>query len=626
MALAPPSNASVPTTRQVVGKILPVDHPEIERTMAMPQAENLVFGIRHFSIPDHLWPDANPHCILIMKADIRSRTLGYNFESPSPDEVGAVYTSPTPQRVPGKDAYFASRLIFSEIFLGATFVDKIQFFIELSEAVESLHRALVVSFPNKPQAYHAHKDLHPANILISDWGNGRRYRVMLIDLGADDLGQFNPIWAAPEQLDHTRHNEIGPQADIFPIGRLLVTAFGDGLSEQPSLQRLAFKCLSDRPEDRPTAAELAKKLHRIKHPETPNLSKVLALTALLALLFVSLWIRKKPPTLFEERYASDGVKQLQKLKKNALSHPDMKDDVLAELDAVILHPQAWPELKRNTVLTKSEIYHHFDMELPALYLRKPITYFTGPRPFLLLGDAHVSFGRPFASGHIFLGASPSAMMRRDPAIEFTLENIALSSRTTHRVPISDFYGPLPRVPHFFVTQERVLLFNLLEHIAYSAEYKIEKSVTPTIYIKGVVSFDTIQACLDVLARKTHVFSVDHVNQRILYDSEPNPGVVYQLYYFPYLYHDNKPLFPMLEFQASFNSAALLFDDDRVKELLIDNTPSTRPPSLFWDDQLIDFVKRATLPGGDAPAGFTLTIVKKGTGDQWLIAQDLTASR
>jgi outer membrane protein assembly factor BamB len=138
----------------------------------------------------------------------------------------------------------------------------------LAEAVSSIHRAGLV-----------HRDIKPSNVLLS--GSGPYVIDFGLVLGPHStrisLGRpvGTPSYMAPECI---RGEEAGPPADIFAIGATLayaatgrslveseavyaqimqITQGRFELSEIPAeLRPLISRCLSLRPEDRPTAAEL----------------------------------------------------------------------------------------------------------------------------------------------------------------------------------------------------------------------------------------------------------------------------------------------------------------------------------------------------------------------------------
>ncbi len=139
----------------------------------------------------------------------------------------------------------------------------------LAEALASIHRAGLV-----------HRDLKPSNVLLDDTGPH------IIDFGValapdairmtTSLVVGTPSYMAPERI---HGDEAGPAADVFSLGATLVfAATGRGLvtddtvyaqvmqivagqfdlaAVPPELRPLIVRCISHRPQDRPTAAELA---------------------------------------------------------------------------------------------------------------------------------------------------------------------------------------------------------------------------------------------------------------------------------------------------------------------------------------------------------------------------------
>ncbi|WP_329119221.1 serine/threonine-protein kinase [Streptomyces sp. NBC_01353] len=140
----------------------------------------------------------------------------------------------------------------------------------LSEALRDIHRAGVV-----------HRDLKPSNVLLTDTGP------KVIDFGISrpmdsdlhtETGKLigSPPFMAPEQFQRPR--EVGPAADVFALGSVLVhaaTGHGPFDSDSPyivayqvvhddpdltgvpdELAPLVARCLAKEPADRPTPAEI----------------------------------------------------------------------------------------------------------------------------------------------------------------------------------------------------------------------------------------------------------------------------------------------------------------------------------------------------------------------------------
>ncbi|MEV5989658.1 serine/threonine-protein kinase [Streptomyces sp. NPDC052051] len=147
----------------------------------------------------------------------------------------------------------------------------------LSEALRDIHRAGVV-----------HRDLKPSNVLLAEDGP------KVIDFGISrpsdselrtETGKLigTPPFMAPEQFRSPR--EVGPAADVFALGSLIVhAATGSGpfasdspylvayqvVHEEPDLTGvpqdlapLVTRCLAKEPEDRPTAEELMNALRSV---------------------------------------------------------------------------------------------------------------------------------------------------------------------------------------------------------------------------------------------------------------------------------------------------------------------------------------------------------------------------
>ncbi|WP_338484526.1 PQQ-binding-like beta-propeller repeat protein [Streptomyces sp. SCSIO 75703] len=147
----------------------------------------------------------------------------------------------------------------------------------LAEALRDIHRVGVV-----------HRDLKPSNVLLAEDGP------KVIDFGISrpkdselrtETGKLigTPPFMAPEQFRRPR--EVGPAADVFALGSLLVhaaTGRGPFDSDSPyvvayqvvhdepdltglpgSLAPLVRSCLAKEPEDRPTPDELMRRLRTV---------------------------------------------------------------------------------------------------------------------------------------------------------------------------------------------------------------------------------------------------------------------------------------------------------------------------------------------------------------------------
>ncbi|MFE2630977.1 serine/threonine-protein kinase [Streptomyces sp. NPDC059374] len=147
----------------------------------------------------------------------------------------------------------------------------------LAEALRDIHRVGVV-----------HRDLKPSNVLLADDGP------KVIDFGISrpkdselrtETGKLigTPPFMAPEQFRRPR--EVGPAADIFALGSVLVhAATGRGpfdsdspyvvayqvVHDEPDLSGLpedlaplVLRCLAKEPEDRPTPDELMRELRSV---------------------------------------------------------------------------------------------------------------------------------------------------------------------------------------------------------------------------------------------------------------------------------------------------------------------------------------------------------------------------
>ncbi|MEU2714678.1 serine/threonine-protein kinase [Streptomyces sp. NPDC007205] len=147
----------------------------------------------------------------------------------------------------------------------------------LAEALRDIHRVGVV-----------HRDLKPSNVLLADDGP------KVIDFGISrpkdselrtETGKLigTPPFMAPEQFRRPR--EVGPAADIFALGSVMVhaaTGRGPFDSDSPyvvayqvvhdepdltgvpeSIASLVRRCLAKEPEDRPTPDELMRELRSV---------------------------------------------------------------------------------------------------------------------------------------------------------------------------------------------------------------------------------------------------------------------------------------------------------------------------------------------------------------------------
>ncbi|MYR40736.1 serine/threonine-protein kinase, partial [Streptomyces sp. SID5910] len=147
----------------------------------------------------------------------------------------------------------------------------------LAEALRDIHRVGVV-----------HRDLKPSNVLLAEDGP------KVIDFGISrptdselrtETGKLigTPPFMAPEQFRRPR--EVGPAADVFALGSLLVhaaTGRGPFDSDSPyvvayqvvhdepdltgvpeTLAPLVLRCLAKEPDERPTPDELMRRLRSV---------------------------------------------------------------------------------------------------------------------------------------------------------------------------------------------------------------------------------------------------------------------------------------------------------------------------------------------------------------------------
>ncbi|MDX2292481.1 MULTISPECIES: serine/threonine-protein kinase [Streptomyces] len=120
----------------------------------------------------------------------------------------------------------------------------------LAEALRDIHRAGVV-----------HRDLKPSNVLLTDSGP------KVIDFGISrpvdsdlhtETGKLigSPPFMAPEQFQRPR--EVGPSADVFALGSVLVhAATGHGPFDSDSPYIVAYQVVHDEPDLSGVPAELA---------------------------------------------------------------------------------------------------------------------------------------------------------------------------------------------------------------------------------------------------------------------------------------------------------------------------------------------------------------------------------
>ncbi|MFJ6517327.1 protein kinase [Streptomyces filamentosus] len=120
----------------------------------------------------------------------------------------------------------------------------------LAEALRDIHRAGVV-----------HRDLKPSNVLLTDSGP------KVIDFGISrpvdsdlrtETGKLigSPPFMAPEQFQRPR--EVGPAADVFALGSVLVhAATGHGPFDSDSPYIVAYQVVHDEPDLTGVPAELA---------------------------------------------------------------------------------------------------------------------------------------------------------------------------------------------------------------------------------------------------------------------------------------------------------------------------------------------------------------------------------
>ncbi|MFJ8668678.1 PQQ-binding-like beta-propeller repeat protein [Streptomyces sp. NPDC093600] len=142
----------------------------------------------------------------------------------------------------------------------------------LAEALRDIHRAGVV-----------HRDLKPSNVLLTDTGP------KVIDFGISrpldsdlrtETGKLigSPPFMAPEQFQRPR--EVGPAADVFALGSVLVhAATGHGPFDSDSAYIVAYQVVHDEPDLTGVPAELAPLVARClaKEPaERPTPAEIMA--------------------------------------------------------------------------------------------------------------------------------------------------------------------------------------------------------------------------------------------------------------------------------------------------------------------------------------------------------------
>ncbi|MEV4944092.1 serine/threonine-protein kinase [Streptomyces sp. NPDC053755] len=142
----------------------------------------------------------------------------------------------------------------------------------LAEALRDIHRAGVV-----------HRDLKPSNVLLTDTGP------KVIDFGISrpvdsdlhtETGKLigSPPFMAPEQFQRPR--EVGPAADVFALGAVLVhAATGHGPFDSDSPYIVAYQVVHDEPDLSGVPAELAPLVARClaKEPaERPTPAEIMA--------------------------------------------------------------------------------------------------------------------------------------------------------------------------------------------------------------------------------------------------------------------------------------------------------------------------------------------------------------
>ncbi|MGW7432946.1 serine/threonine-protein kinase [Streptomyces sp. NPDC054861] len=142
----------------------------------------------------------------------------------------------------------------------------------LAEALRDIHRAGVV-----------HRDLKPSNVLLTDTGP------KVIDFGISrpvdsdlrtETGKLigSPPFMAPEQFQRPR--EVGPAADVFALGSVLVhAATGHGPFDSDSPYVVAYQVVHDEPDLSGVPGELAPLVARClaKEPaERPTPAEIMA--------------------------------------------------------------------------------------------------------------------------------------------------------------------------------------------------------------------------------------------------------------------------------------------------------------------------------------------------------------
>ncbi|MEJ3651855.1 serine/threonine-protein kinase [Actinomycetes bacterium KLBMP 9759] len=200
-------------------------------------------------------------------------------------EVSRQVSGPWVAAVVDADADAAVPWLATEYVPGPSLTDVLDRYGELEPAVvRRLGHGLASALITIHAAGLVHRDIKPSNVLMAEEGP------RLIDFGisrAVDATRMTgtgavigtPGYMSPEQVDG---HEAGPASDIFSLGALLAYAaggrhpFGEAtpvvlmlrisrdapdLGDVPaSLRRTLAACLAKRPEDRPSAAELAREL------------------------------------------------------------------------------------------------------------------------------------------------------------------------------------------------------------------------------------------------------------------------------------------------------------------------------------------------------------------------------
>ncbi len=260
---------------------------------------------------------------------------------------------------------------------------------QLTEALAYVHRHGLV-----------HRDIKPTNILISaSDGN-----LKIIDFGLSDGSAFTRFktgggtqdYTAPEQLRECVESD--PRVDVYSVGRIML----DFPRRDIAWQRVAIKCASENPADRPaTVDEIMPAVRKLSRRLKFALAAILSLIAIgLVIPFLAIPLLQKPqPTHVTEIpiNRSDTLMGAEAVMEQPLVSDSVKD-ISTPLSGVSMKPeqmpQQTPDLSETTSILplEEEAYRKLN-EIAARYWRGHINTIDTMRNIATIRLATVGYWR-----------------------------------------------------------------------------------------------------------------------------------------------------------------------------------------------------------------------------------------